>query len=99
MLVFQYPTGILVVEALLAAFDGTPTHDVEAAALVLEVTVCTRLALDLGGSVVALAAPDSCAQVLMVVAIEALVGIHRLTVVDMALVAVALAVQACVLFR
>ena len=96
--VFKRPTRELVIKALLATFYGSPAHHVEAAPLVLKVTGLALLALHFGRGVVALARPNALFEVVVIVAIEALVAVDCLAVVNVAVVAVALVVQASVLF-
>ena len=98
VLVFEHPARLFVVEAFFAAFDGTPTHHVETASLVLEVAVRTGLPLHLGRGVVALARANLLAQVLVVVTVQTLVGVDRFAVCDVAEIAALFVVDSGVLF-
>ncbi len=98
VLVFKRPTGELVIKALLATLDDFPAHDVKAAPLVLKVAGLAFLALHFGRGVVALARSNAFFKVVVIVAVKALVAIDCLALVDVAVVAVALVVQASVLF-
>jgi len=98
VLVAKNPPCQLVVKALLLPFHGPPPHHVEAAALVLEVTIGASLAPYSRRSVKTLAGPNALFQVIVIVTVEALVAVDGFAVVDVAVVATALRVETRVLF-
>src|SRR6185295_16968524 len=92
VLAVERPAGLLVIEALLAALDRRPAHDVVAALLVLVVAGLALLALDVGRGVEPLAGGDPGPEVVVVVAAQALVVRHVARAVDVAVVALVLGV-------
>src|ERR1043166_4082230 len=96
VLALELPAGQLVIEALLAALDRRPAHDVVVAGLVLVMARLALLALDHRRGVEALARRDPRAEVLVVVALEALVVRQLLAVADVAVVAAVLLIERAV---
>ncbi len=96
--VAKRPACQFVIEALFLALDRSPTHHVEASALVIEVAVLAVLPPHFGGGVVALAGSNSLFQIVVVVTVEALVAVDALAVVDVAIVAAILVIESSVLF-
>jgi hypothetical protein len=93
VLALQLPAGQVVIEALLAALDRRPAHQIEAAALVLLVADLALLPGDEGRRVEALVRGDLRAEVLVVVAAEALRVRDVARAVDVAVVAVVRVVE------
>src|SRR5207245_9327832 len=72
VLAVELPAGLIVIERLLAA-DRLPAHDVVAAVLVLVVAGLARLVADLGAGMEPLAGANAIAEVIVIVAAQALV--------------------------